>query len=49
MLAAAAVGVIQAAHTRWFLQGGDLATIISESLGVLEAGVDSDKWGDKAT
>jgi AcrR family transcriptional regulator len=35
MLAAAAVGVIQAAHTRWFLEGGDLASIISESLEVL--------------
>ena len=39
MLAAAAVGVIQAAHTRWFLNGGDLATIISESLEVLEKGI----------
>jgi TetR/AcrR family transcriptional regulator, regulator of mycofactocin system len=38
MLAAAAVGVIQAAHTRWFLERGDLATIISESLEVLEMG-----------
>jgi AcrR family transcriptional regulator len=39
MLAAAAVGVIQAAHTRWFFDGGDLATIISESLEVLEKGI----------
>jgi AcrR family transcriptional regulator len=38
MLAAAAVGVIQAAHTRWFLEGGDLATMISQSLEVLEIG-----------
>jgi TetR/AcrR family transcriptional regulator, regulator of mycofactocin system len=38
MLAAAAVGVIQAAHTRWFLEGGDLATIISRGLTVLETG-----------
>jgi TetR/AcrR family transcriptional regulator, regulator of mycofactocin system len=38
MLAAAAVGVIQAAHTRWFLEGGDLATVISQSLEVLETG-----------
>jgi len=36
MLAAAAGGVIQAAHTRWFLLGGDLATAISEGLEVLE-------------
>jgi hypothetical protein len=39
MLAAAAVGVIQAAHTRWFLEGGDLAVVISESLEVLESGI----------
>jgi AcrR family transcriptional regulator len=38
MLAAAAVGVIQAAHTRWFLNGGDLAHLISQSLEVLETG-----------
>ncbi len=40
MLAAAAVGVIQAAHTRWFLEGGDLASIISESLYVLAPSAD---------
>ncbi len=45
MLAAAAVGVIQAAHTRWFLDGGDLATIISQSLEVLETGGgDAEAW-----
>ena len=45
MLAAAAVGVIQAAHTRWFLEGGDLTTIISDSLEVLETGVGrADAW-----
>ena len=36
MLAAAAQGVIQAAQTQWFLHGGDLATMISEGLEVLE-------------
>jgi AcrR family transcriptional regulator len=36
MLAAAAGGVIQAANTRWFFCGGNLATIASEGLRVLE-------------
>ncbi len=35
-LAAAAGGVIQAAFTRWFLLGGDLATTVSETLQILE-------------
>jgi AcrR family transcriptional regulator len=39
MLAAAAGGVIQAAQTHWFFNGGDLATTISEGLEVLEKGV----------
>jgi hypothetical protein len=30
--------LIQAAHTRWFLEGGDLATIISQSLEVWKRG-----------
>jgi AcrR family transcriptional regulator len=38
MLAAAAGGVIMAAHTQWFLLDGDLATRVSESLEVLESG-----------
>jgi AcrR family transcriptional regulator len=42
MLAAAVGGVIQAAQTQWFLQGGDLATKISEGLEVLENGIGSD-------
>ncbi len=42
MLAAAVGGVIQAAQTQWFFQGGDLATTISESLGVLERGIGTD-------
>ena len=42
MLAAASVGVIQAATTQWFLRGGDLVTAMSESLAVLESGIGTD-------
>jgi AcrR family transcriptional regulator len=42
MLAAAAGGVVQAAQTRWFLRGGDLAGTISEALAVLEGYVGND-------
>ena len=42
MLAGAVGGVIQAAHARWFLHGGQLATTISEGLEVLERGIGSD-------
>jgi AcrR family transcriptional regulator len=42
MLAAAAIGVIQAAHTQWFIHDGDLATRMSESLAVLERGMSTD-------
>ena len=42
MLAAAALGVVQAAHTQWFLHDGDLASTISESLAVLERGISTD-------
>jgi hypothetical protein len=38
MLAAAAQGIIQAARTLWFFHGGDLASIVSESLEILERG-----------
>jgi len=50
MLAGAVGGVIQAAHTRWFLHGGDLATTISEGIEVLERGIGSDPttWTDGA-
>ena len=41
MLAAAASGVIKAAETHWILHGGNLATIASEGLGVLEDAVDT--------
>ena len=34
MLAAAALGVVQAAHTQWFIHNGDFATTMSESLAV---------------
>ena len=36
MLAAASGGVIQAAHVDWYVNGGDLATKVSEAFGVLE-------------
>src|SRR5439155_8600095 len=42
MLAAAVGGVIQAAHTQWFIHGGDLATMISDGLEILERGIGSD-------
>jgi AcrR family transcriptional regulator len=42
MLAAAAGGVIQAAQTRWYFQGGDMATAFSDALDVLERGVGAD-------
>jgi AcrR family transcriptional regulator len=50
MLAAAVGGVIQAASTRWFLQGGDLTAKISEGLEVLEQGIGSDPrtWSGSA-
>ena len=42
VLSAAASGVIQAAQTRWFFQGGDLVATISESIKILERGIGSD-------
>ena len=39
MLAAAVGGVIQATRTRWFVEGGDLVTRMSESLEVLERAI----------
>ena len=42
MLAAAVGGVIQATQTQWFLHGGDLGTMISEGIEVLESGIGSD-------
>lgn len=42
MLAAATMGVVQAAHTQWYIHDGDLATTMSESLAVLERGISTD-------
>ncbi len=42
MLAAAALGVVQAAHTQWFIHNGDFATTMSESLAVLERTISTD-------
>ena len=39
VLAAAVGGVIQAAQTRWFLQGGDIVALINEGLEVLDRGI----------
>src|SRR5262245_4338403 len=46
MLAAAAVGIIQAAQTQWFIRGGDLAETIAAGIEVLERGVGADpaRW-----
>ncbi|MDT3446398.1 MULTISPECIES: TetR family transcriptional regulator [unclassified Pseudofrankia] len=41
LLAGAVGGIIQAAQTNWFLNGGDLASAISEGLEVLERGIDT--------
>ncbi len=42
MLAAATMGVLQAAHTQWFIHNGDLVSTMSESLAVLERGISTD-------
>lgn len=42
MLAAAVGGVLEAAHTQWFLVGGDLVATVSDGLAVLERGIGSD-------
>ncbi len=42
MLAAAVGGVIQAAQTKWYFNGGDLAAALSEGLDVLERGIGAD-------
>ena len=42
MLAGATLSVVQAAHTRWFLHGGDLATTMSESLARSRGGAITD-------
>jgi TetR/AcrR family transcriptional regulator, regulator of mycofactocin system len=45
MLAAAAGSIIHTAQRRWYLRGGNLATILSEGLRVLEEGVGTDLRG----
>lgn len=42
MLAAAVGGVLQAARTQWFCDGGDLVARISEGLEILERGIGPD-------
>jgi len=42
MLAAAVGGVVQATHTHWFINGGDLPTAISDGIEVLERGFGAD-------
>jgi TetR/AcrR family transcriptional regulator, regulator of mycofactocin system len=51
MLAAATGGVIQAAQTRWYIVGGDLAATMSEALEVLERGMSGDprRWSSDTT
>jgi AcrR family transcriptional regulator len=42
MLAAAVGGVVQAAHIRWYLEGGDLPAMIDDGLRILERGFADD-------
>jgi AcrR family transcriptional regulator len=42
VLAAAVGAVVQTANTQWFFNGGDLKTMISDSLAVLEGGIGTD-------
>lgn len=42
MMAAAVGGVIQAAQTHWYFEGGDLAAAVSQGLEVLERGIGAD-------
>ena len=42
VLAAAVGSVVQTAQTQWFFSGGDLETMISDSLAVLEGGIGTD-------
>jgi len=41
MLAAATIGIVQATQTQWLFNGGDLASMISASMLVLERGIGS--------
>lgn len=49
MLAAASGGIVQAAHIDWYLNGGDLATKISEGFEVLEQDRDDRAFGARLT
>jgi len=49
LLAAAVGGMIQAAQTRWFFEGGDLAAAISEGLAVLEQGIGTNTQTQEGT
>jgi TetR/AcrR family transcriptional regulator, regulator of mycofactocin system len=42
VLAAAASGVIQSVQTNWYVEGGDLAAALVESLAVLDRGISTD-------
>jgi hypothetical protein len=37
--------VVPTAQRLWFVPGGNLTTMISESLGVLDSGVGANSWG----
>jgi AcrR family transcriptional regulator len=47
MLAAAAASIIHTAQRRWYARGGNLATILSEGLRVLDEGVGTDPRGKR--
>jgi len=51
VLASAVGGVIQATQTQWFFHGGDLASMLSDGLAVLERGIGADPatWSSSAT
>ena len=42
VLAAAVGGVVQSAHIRWHVEGGDLASAVAAGIGVLERGIGTD-------
>ena len=42
MLAAASQGVVQAAQTHWYFQGGDLPSAVSAGIEILERGIGTD-------
>jgi AcrR family transcriptional regulator len=46
MLAAAVGGIVQAAQSRWYVLGGDLADVLAAGLGILERGIGTDPAGE---